>query len=225
MRAGISGSIDLSNFQLLDNYYLSPAEQGSQEWKNYRFDLLTASKITSAIGDSQFTTPEKVAHNLKSKIDVEDNEAMKFGREMEPIAREIYMQKNDVTVTVPGLAIPVWDLRLGSSLDGIINKDLIMEIKCPKKMYTPLRDYTENGGDGYNHIWRSHYDQMQTCMAVYEAKNCDYVVLDAEGDLFIQRIPFDPLYWDMLYGKVCIFFDIYFNDYKDNSPKKIKKWK
>jgi len=221
MRAGITGEIDLSAFRKVDNlYYLSLEKQGSNAWKSQRFHLVTASNADSATNpDNRFKTPEQLSQMMINKIQEDENRAMRLGREREPIARKLYELEHQVTVTVPGLMIPVWDLRLGSSLDGLVGTEGMIEIKCPEYMYKNLINYIDNPHDGYHHIWRSHYLQMQMGMAVSGRRWCDYYVLSLDDKRFEQRIPFDAEYWNnFLYPKLCKFFDQYFPKYTCNKP-------
>ena len=72
-------------------------------------------------------------------------------------------------------------------------------------MYWPLIKYSKGnmyqpsqvliGGDAevyehyYNHIWHTHFDQMQQGMAVLRKPWCDYVVYTPES-IYYQRIPY-----------------------------------
>lgn len=48
--------------------------------------------------------------------------------------------------------------------------------------------------DYFSHIWRSHYFQMQTCMAITQNNNCHYGV-GSPGKYYTEVVPFDFKYW------------------------------
>lgn len=53
--------------------------------------------------------------------------------------------------------------------------------------------------DGYMHIYRSHYMQMQGCMSITHNSSCDYVVgssiIDEEDQLHYENLIYDREYW------------------------------
>ena len=100
------------------------------------------------------------------------------------------------------------------SPDGVVydiygNEIGLIEIKCPQKFYKPLKEYladekpyTEN----YDHIWRTHYAQMQMGMAIFNKEWCDYIVYCLpENYVFLERVPRNRKYWESLYSEVKIF--------------------
>ena len=85
----------------------------------------------------------------------------------------------------------------------------MIEIKCPEKMYPPIKDYVNKQekwkkwphllttDSSYPHIYQTHYDQMQGCMAITGKLWCDYVIFCPKTDeVFIERIPFSNTYWE-----------------------------
>jgi len=198
------------------DYWEHLAPQGTDEWKNARKGRITASKTGSMVGRSTFSTPEETGLIIAGKVVEEFKPLNKLYMEheckMEPIARSYYERKYNVKVVERGLCIPKYprDMWLGASVDGdVLGTDGIIEIKCPKSMYGPIKRYCEhkeNGiyHDNYNHIWPTHYDQMQQGMKILNKKYCDYIVYcDTDKQVFIQRIPFDENYWyNDLYPKL-----------------------
>lgn len=81
------------------------------------------------------------------------------------------------------------------------NKDGIIEIKCPQRMYENLKTNIRLRKmgvkpKGFSHIPITHYDQMQLGMAIRRRSFCDYIVFcTSEDSVFLQRIPFDSEYW------------------------------
>jgi hypothetical protein len=193
-------------------YWVNTEPQGSDAWKRLR-NRPTASKFGCIAGRSRFSTPEKTARVMVG-LDKEDftEEAiarMNRGTLNEPIARDWYCRTRNVQVEEVGLAVPKWDVMIGASLDGDVklpngqSGDGMIEIKCPDRMYGPLDDYTEQLREGWqpppgyhDHIWSSHYDQMQGCMAITKKRWCDYIVYcPNESRVFVERILFNEDHW------------------------------
>jgi putative phage-type endonuclease len=197
-----------------DTYHLSLAEQGSEEWLKLRRGILTASDFGAACGYSKFSTPDVVARDrsgLEPKIfDERAIAVMAHGTKTEPIARQYYMDTYKVNVEEVGLAIWKENPYLGASLDGDVGEGML-EIKCPLRMYYPLSKRMQSGDsstNNYNHIWPTHYAQMQGCMAICNKKWCDYLVYATEtGNVYLERIPFNATYWQDLHAKLVDFIN------------------
>jgi hypothetical protein len=184
---------------------------------------LTASNFGAATGKSlnygkkKGKTPEDVADGITGirpfEFDAESQRVMEIGRRQEPIARNWYSQSRGVNVREVGLAVPKWFPFIGASLDGEVleigsNGEIkstgMIEIKCPEKMYAPLIEYTQSMASGWKpppkyhqHIWKTHYDQMQGCMAICNKHWCDYIVFcEQQNNVFVQRLEFDREYWE-----------------------------
>lgn len=132
----------------------------------------------------------------------------------------------EIGVSVDG--IPIWN---SDSIQGfdLAEADIhpewwgdgIIEIKAPEEMYLPLEEYMEQQQKGlivktptraedFDHIWTTHYDQMQWGMGILKRVWCDYEVISPPTKkVFIQRVPFDPDYWETtLYSGVRKFIDV-----------------
>jgi YqaJ-like viral recombinase domain len=206
------------------NYSISTATQGSEEWHKLRSGFrITASKFGSAVGHcngnfgSPIQTALEISGRVKKVFTKEEQERLDFGTHKEVDARLWYEKKYNTKVCIKniGLAIPKWDKRLGASVDGIVG-DGIIEIKSVRTMYGPILNYQKRIREGWippkfyhDHIWRSHYDQMQGCMAILEKKWCDYIVYcPSENNVYVQRIDFNSEYWNQeLYPKLKIFLE------------------
>lgn len=204
-------------------YYLNKAEQGTDEWKSFRKFRITASNFGAAVGLSKFSTPTEIAEdtcNIKPKVFDENSiKNMSHGTLMEPLARDWYCNKKGVEVVEVGLAVPKWNHYIGASLDGdVIGTDGIIEIKSPKKMYFPLKKHMNKSAEErkllfqtnpyyHDHIWDTHYSQMQGAMMVTGKKWCDYIVYASEDNLvFCERVRLNEKYWNnFLYPKLQEF--------------------
>ncbi len=206
-----------------DTYWLFNAPQLSEPWFQARKGRDTGSKVAGSIGhNNRFTTPEKTALEISGKIiptfSPEAKERMQHGVDNEPVARQWYESTENVTVEELGLVVPRWNSYIGVSVDGLVRgTDGIIEIKCPKRMYDPLNLYMNTGRrskpnsltGGFDHIWQSHYDQMQFGMAILNKKWCEYIVFcTPEDNVFHQKVPWNQHYWDTeLYPKLTKFID------------------
>jgi len=170
---------------------------------------------------TQQETAEYIA-GIKEKIFTkEQQDRMDYGTKNEEYARKWYTQQNECIVKEMGFAIPKFDLRIGVSLDGLVlnldetETDGIIEIKCPQKMYKPLKLRKEGRlphTEEYDHIWRSHYDQMQMGMAVFNKKWCDYIVFCIpENNVYIERVFFNQYYWNKVMKLLDDFIITYLN--------------
>lgn len=183
------------------------ASKNNEQYINAR---VTGSNFGAASGWSRFTTPEELAQYIsgrkKRTFSPESIENMAHGTKYEPVARTWYENATGLKVEEVGLAVPKWNFHLGASVDGVIvGQEGILEIKCPKRMYGPLIEHTYNLGVGWEapspyyheHIWDSHYAQMQGGMAILGKKWCDYLVYCTEDRrVFRERILFDRSYWE-----------------------------
>lgn len=193
------------------NYWLSTAPQKSEEWLAARVGRVTAASMSSCIGESTYGNkdPDKMALYIsgkeKEEFSPEALMRMEHGVEYEDVAREWYCKKYNCQVEEYGLAVPKWELYIGASTDGVVlNTNGCIEIKCPKRMYAPLRFYIDAITCGmmtrpnvFPHITKSHYFQMQQNMAVLEKEWCDYIVYSTEDqEVFCQRVPFNREEWE-----------------------------
>ena len=181
---------------------------------------LTGSNFGAAAGFSKFTTPDELVLYIsgleEKKFSEESLSNMSHGNAYEPIARRWYEETTGMTVEEVGLAVPKWNFHLGASVDGIVkDSNGMVEIKCPKKMYKPLADHIHFRSTGWkpgnrhyhNHIWDSHYAQMQGGMAILKRGWCDYVVYStSDGKAYKERIFFNEEYWERrLYPRLQSF--------------------
>jgi len=134
---------------------------------------------------------------------------MQKGNDYEPIVRNYLEKKFGKTIDETGFAVWKADTRFGASLDGIIDNDTGIEIKCPARMYRPLL----NNKDMKNTkcIWKSHYDQIIGNGVITGRKNMLYVVYGIEDKkVYIQNVKVDYDYsFNFLYPTACEFYDKY----------------
>lgn len=194
------------------NYWLNSEPQGSDEC-NLNIKLrLTASNFGAALNKSNFFTPIDLALDItnivrgRNSTHIDRNKfSTQHGVVTEPKARNWYCRTRNVVVVEVGLAVPKWEPRICALLDGDIkDTDGIIEIKSPLEMYEPLRNHMSKIKTGWKpppfyheHIWESHYAQMQGSMKIVGKHWCDYIVFATESNLsYVERVPFNQKYWD-----------------------------
>ena len=193
-----------------DTYMVNIHEQGTDEWLKARKGILTGSNFGAAAGNSPYETLSEYAEifsGRKTKVFSEFAISnMARGTRLEPYARTLYEKIKGVTVEEIGLAIPYWDKRIGSSVDGLVGLDGCIEIKCPIKIYERLNIQNISQKMRIN---PTHYDQMQGAMSILNREWCDYVVYcESENRLYIERVWRDNVYWNEdLYPKLVNFLE------------------
>ena len=187
--------------------------------------------------DGTVNKQQPIALGKKEKSEA-SKRVIQLGIDNEDIARKWYSESHNCLCDEVGYAVPKFDNRIGVSIDGDVRNldgsptDGIIEIKCPQKLYRPPKQRLmreafvnkfanvteEKKGDktyikDYNHIWQTHYDQMQMGMAIMDKKWCDYVVYGLDNQWHVERIPFDKDYWKECYDQIKIFIDGTLNYY------------
>lgn len=167
-------------FNFAPGVSLLTVEQGSDEWLAARAGRVTGSKIDTVTANGRGGKPSATRATLVAEVVAEvltglpcgsnfKSSAMQWGNDMEPMAREAYESKTGRLVTQLGFlqhAEKFW----GSSLDGKIDDELDLEIKCPNTV-THLA-YLEEGAP------MKYIKQMQWNMGLSGAKACDFVTFD-----------------------------------------------
>jgi len=208
------------NWQDCGTYWLHKYPQLTDPWKDERSFRLTTTNFSPIVNPTFYRGPDDVVKYYSGppiKKSFQGQLASDCGLRNEPKGREWYKKKFKVKIKEVGLAVPKWDTRLGCSIDGDIEESNgIIEIKCPGKMYGPICKYLAARKDGWrppegyhDHIFDSHYDQMQGSMAIINKEWCDYIVYClAEKKIFVERIYFDRRYWyNEMYPKIDDFLN------------------
>jgi putative phage-type endonuclease len=156
------------------------AEQGSYEWLLERCGYLTASMFSDilpgargAYSDRRKTLLHRlVAERLTGMPTVTyQNDAMRWGNELEPVARSEFETRMGIEVRECGFvkhpSIPL----LGASPDGICADGYLLEIKCPTSA-----THVEWLAGGT--IPEKHKPQMWLQMVCAQADACHFVHYD-----------------------------------------------
>lgn len=173
-------------------------QQGTPEWHDFRGKGIGASEIASIMNISPWTSAEKL---FRSKIGEEektsDNFAMKRGRELEPVVRELYETQMRVKYE-PACAIHEEFDFVRCSFDGInLEESHLIEIKCPGEK-------THNMAKG-GAIPEYYFAQMQWQLMISNFSCGDYLSF-YNGDLEIVPIFADKEYQSILLDRAKGFW-------------------
>ena len=101
--------------------------QNNRLWQDQRRIRITSSEASEV--------PKKVHPKnwvvRKLNASFTGNAATKHGQTSEPLARQWFEETTGLSVETTGLVVDEEDNWLGASLDGVVNADTILEIKCP----------------------------------------------------------------------------------------------
>jgi len=198
-----------------ETYYLYDTQQGSEDWLEMRKGRITMSNIGKVVGHCPFNkySPQELSQvfrgELKPVFSAQAKERMHKGNVYEPIVRNALSKKLGTDIKETGFAVWKADTRFGASLDGVIDDDTGIEIKCPARVYRPLVENKDI--HNIDCIWKSHYDQIIGNGVITGKKNMIYAVYGIEDkQLYTQNIKVDYDYWfEFLYPKACVFYDTY----------------
>ena len=207
-------------------YYLVNVLQGGSQWKYMRKGRVTMSNLGKIVGHAPYCnhSKEELAKILvgksKETYSQEAIDRMQKGTDYEPFIRDYLANLLDVKITETGFAIWKKDTNFGASLDGVIDKDIGIEIKCPAKMYAPIKEYMEKPDrdpDDIKHIWKSQYDQIIGNGVITNRKWMIFCVYAyEEKKFFYQKVKVDYDYWDnFLYPTALDFYNTYMLPLKD----------
>lgn len=204
-------------------YILYDVTQGSEDWKYLRRGRITMSVIPKAIDHAPYYkgTKQELAMEIKGTLKIryspEALERMNKGTKYEPLVRNALAKKLGCKIRETGFAVWKKDQRFGASLDGIIDDECGIEIKCPGKMYRPILEFMErreNGeasDDEIGHIWKSQYDQIIGNGVITGRKWMWFCVYSIEEKImFTQKVWIDYDYWtEQMYKPACKFIEEY----------------
>ena len=185
-------------------------EQRTEEWFAARLGKVTASKVSAVLAKKDSATrsdylTDLVLERLTGKQqEFYQNDAMQWGTDTEPQARMAYEAFKGVLVDEMGFIDHPSIQYFGCSPDGLVDKDGLVEIKCPNSK-THLSTLL-NGK-----IPTKYIPQVQTQMAVMNRQWCDFVSFDPrlpeDLQLFVIRVDRDNEYIAKLEEEVVAFLD------------------
>jgi len=191
-------------------------EQRTHAWLMQRVGKVTGSRFKDAMArlkpkkEGQRGEPAQARKDYLAELVVERltgepvqryvNAAMQWGTDMEPRAREAYIEATGAEVDEIGF-VKHPTLAAGVSPDGIVDLEGLIEIKCPSSA-----NHIETIRFGMDSM---HLAQCQGAMWICNAPWLDFVSFDPrlpkKLDLYIQRIPRDQVFIDRLEAEVIEF--------------------
>lgn len=171
-------------------------KQGTEEWKDLRKTKITGTDAGIILGVNPYCTPLMLwKRKLGFMDDQKDNDAMRKGRELEPIARSKYEEENSILMFPEVVFKEDW---LMASLDGIdSDREIVLEIKTGYQTYKDALN---------NHIPLHYYAQIQHNLNVSGAEICHYYVYK-DGEGILMKIHPDEYYLKVLIEKEKEFYN------------------
>lgn len=171
--------------------------QRTDEWHEQRKGRFTASEIhkllcVKGLGETGISYARKKAQEVVFGIDPEWNVSdynMRRGIEQEPIAFELFKNKMELDfIEVQECSFFPIGANAGSSPDGLVGSDAILEIKCPSnELFFLLVE------KGHKAIKKDYLYQMQMQMKATNSKRChffNYLYFNGEHlthELIVER--------------------------------------
>lgn len=159
----------------------SPYEQGTVGWLKERCGCLTASRMAEAMDFLKGGKESDKRRKLKIELIAERmtdlmvsryvNDAMQWGLDTEPAARDRYEEITGTLVQRCGFALHGDIAFFGASPDGLIGDDGLIEIKCPTT--TTYAEWVVAGA-----VPEQHQPQMLAQLAVTRRRYVDFFAFD-----------------------------------------------
>lgn len=189
-----------------------------ETWRRYKRGMITASHIHRVRNSKNTDSVIKaITREMEGATTIP---ALKYGKEMEPVARKDYAKKTrgrhkNFQVRESGLVLSKHTHGVGASPDGFINCTCcgkgVLEIKCPYSLRIEdpavnLPPYIcDSNGVLALKVAHPYYYQIQFQMAVCERDYCDFFVYTSKGSLTI-RTAADKNFGHQLMTKAQSFF-------------------
>lgn len=122
--------------QIIDLCCDTIQQSDSSEWFKARRYRISASKNAHSIKSRKSKTIPKLIEEMLFSKNI-NTEALRYGKEMESVARKEYEKENNIIVEQVGVIVCQKKPWLCASLDGVVIENLlptrVVEIKCPFK--------------------------------------------------------------------------------------------
>jgi putative phage-type endonuclease len=158
-----------------------------EAWLKWRTKGIGGTDAVVIAGLSPWRTIQELWEEKVTGVsNVEENWAMRRGKELEPIARDIYSFQYNISVPAKNVVHPEYAF-VKASLDGFNEESkLIVEIKSPGKKDLEI---AKN-----NMIPDKYYPQVQWQMLAANSPMVDYVTFDGKETIYVKRIFADLRY-------------------------------
>lgn len=156
------------------------------QWLEDRRRGIGGSDVAPILGLSKWRTPLDVYRDKRGESDEQsDNEAMLWGRTLEPVIRQQYAERTGRVVRLPEgiMQHPEHDFML-ANLDGVTDDGRVLEIKT-------ARSGADWGEPGSAEIPDAYALQVQHYLCVTGLAVADVAVLIAGSDFRLYEVPAD----------------------------------
>ena len=184
-------------------------------WKAERQNRMQSSMF----GRIKKTVSVEAKSNLANElIDGRDfkSKYTSHGQQYEPVAIQSYEESKGCTVKPCGIVVCMDKPYLGSTPDGLVGDDIVLEVKCPytarnKAISPETVPYLSNNGVNLQ-LDKKHdyYAQVQGQMYATGRKMCHFVVHTLLPDTKIVDIPYDNDFTTLMLKDLDSFFEDYF---------------
>lgn len=168
-------------------------EQGTEEWRQCRAGIITASSMCHVLAKGEGKTRMKYMYQLIGEVitgepaEMYSNAHMERGHEMEPVARQLYSDKESVEIVQVGFIRNFKEYPIGYSPDGLVlDKGLIEAKSRLPHIQAELLDKDE--------IPLTVKAQIQSGLWVSEREWLDYISYWPGMPLFVKRAYRDEKY-------------------------------
>jgi putative phage-type endonuclease len=158
------------------------AEQRSDEWLSLRENMITASDVASAIGESRYESPAAFVKKKVLKTKWAGNAATEHGTRLEPLVRDMYDLRTGRKSHEIGLVQHRDYPWLGASPDGVTEDGLLIEIKCPLTRKIEAK------------VPKHYLPQVQLQLEITDLEECDFIqyrpsetTTDREGTTHVTK--------------------------------------
>lgn len=164
-----------------------------EDWLLARTKGIGGSDVAGILGLSKWKTPLQVYQEKRGEIGPQpDNEAMKWGRYLEPVVRQAYADTTGREVRVPTEMLRHPELAfMLANVDGLTEDRRVVEVKTART----AEGWGEPGSD---EIPQAYLLQVQHYMKVTAFPVADVAVLIGGSDFRLYEVPADPELQDML---------------------------
>ncbi|NWN45631.1 lambda-exonuclease family protein [Candidatus Phytoplasma pruni] len=176
-------------------------EQNSEAWHKHRSNYINASEVAAIMGLNPFESKQALFKRKLFKEKIEDNNAMRHGRRLEPEARNFFNEVNNMEF-VP--AVFTKDF-MSASLDGWHQEsNSILEIKCPISYNSPSwSKFLLN-----NEIPMYYYAQVQAQLFCSDTEKAFFLVYQTFQSSKVKEIHRDPKFIEEMYQKAHVFYNL-----------------
>lgn len=164
-----------------------------EQWLEDRRTGIGGSDAAAVLGLSKWKTPLEVYMEKTGEIGEQvDNEAMLWGRALEPVIRQQYAERTGRVVRVPeGILRHPQHAFMLANLDGVTDDGRLVEIKT-------ARSAQDWGDPGTDEIPQAYLIQVQHYLSVTALPIADVAVLISGSDFRLYEVEADPELQDMI---------------------------